>query len=237
MNLTKHLSYLRQSLNIKPNLPHQPAPSSPRAQKPPINITTSPNAIQGNRISRPPNVPGIYEENEPYPSSSEKEEKQPSPTQRKSKSKPRLSASKLPLPSRGASPTSSAPPPMVNLLDSDSTKRKPSRRQSGLLTINTNILSVPRAPSPAFGSPIRLEAGRAEEEEELAAINGFVNVDATEPEVQVPTPKKRKSKHKERESEGQKEIVENPVPREKKRERDVDYDGWLRDPSLEPGPS
>ena len=50
--------------------------------------------------------------------------------------------------------------------------RKTIRRQSGLLKVATESLAVPRSGSPAFGSPIRLEAGLAEEEEEIAAIHG-----------------------------------------------------------------
>jgi hypothetical protein len=53
----------------------------------------------------------------------------------------------------------------------------PLRCCRGLLTVNTETLSVPRSGSPAFGSPIRLEAGRAEEEEEFGALNGTLEVE------------------------------------------------------------
>ena len=36
------------------------------------------------------------------------------------------------------------------------------------MTVKMDALSVPHAACPAFGSPIRLEAGRAEEEEVMA---------------------------------------------------------------------
>ena len=83
-------------------------------------------------------------------------------------SKPRFSASKLPLPMRVASLTplpAPAPTPTSTRIHLDlsvistNSKRKPMRRQSGLLTVKMGALSVPRAACPAFGSPIRLEAG------------------------------------------------------------------------------
>ncbi|TFK35465.1 hypothetical protein BDQ12DRAFT_688188 [Crucibulum laeve] len=238
LNLTKHLSYLRQSFNILPGSPSPPSPPSPQAQRPPpSNPNTSPSTPQGNRISRAPNVPGIYEEDEPCASSSEQEPgNQPSP--KRKKTKPRLSASKLPLPMRVASPTP-LPTPVQTPLHVDlnavaaGTKRKAtSRRQSGLLSVNTDSLSVPRPASPAFGSPIRLEAGRAEEEEEIAAISGKTNIELevvqVELEVDMPVKKeRRKSKPKEREPEvGEREGVETARTREKRRMRDEDdYDG------------
>ncbi|KAF9460906.1 hypothetical protein BDZ94DRAFT_1283711 [Collybia nuda] len=234
LSLTKHLGYLRQTFNIRTSSPTPTAPPSPRARRPPPNPNPSPSSPQANRISRPPNVPGIYEEDEPCPSTSEHEaDKAPSLAHHKSKPKPRLSASRLPLPSRVSSP-----PPLLpqstNVLHADlesgpSTKsRKPSRRQSGLLSVNTESLAVPRAASPAFGSPIRREAGLAEEQEEMQAVVGHLQVDVNvDPEV--PTRKeRRKSKGKEREPEGERESgVESVRPRERKktRERDEDCDG------------
>ena len=86
---------------------------------------------------------------------------------------------------------------------------------------------MPRSGSPAFGSPIRLEAGRAEEEEEFAAVHGTLEVEVPKPGVDetVAKKEKRKAKAKEqRESESEKDgTVESAVrPREKKRPREED---------------
>ena len=243
LNLTKHLSYLRRSFDINTTSPTPSTPPSPRARKPPPNRIPNPNPTMNSpqvpRLSRPPNVPGICEEDEPCPSSSEHDpEKQPSPALRKtSKPKPRLSASRLPLPARVAEP-----PPLLPLADSalsselqqqgSSTKpRRPTRRQSGLLLVNDS-LSVPRAPSPAFGSPIRRAAGLAEEQDEqdVAALNEHEQM-TLEAEMEVDVelevhPKKvrRKSKGKERdaekERESESESVPHPPPRERERERE-----------------
>jgi hypothetical protein len=187
-------------------------------------------------------VPGIGEEEEPFPSSSEHEhEKPPSPVLRKSsKSKPRLSASRLPLPARVVDP-----PSLLPLADAATTSelwqsgsstkpRKPTRRQSGLLSVN-DALSVPRAPSPAFGSPIRRAAGLAEEEEEIAAVNEQLRLEAdmeVELEEEIhPKKVRRKSKDKNRDGEGEKEKegdwgerVQHPPPRERERERERERD-------------
>ncbi|KAF8228972.1 hypothetical protein L208DRAFT_199042 [Tricholoma matsutake] len=244
LNLTKHLSYLRQSLNISTSSSAPTTPHSPRARKPPPNRTPanpSSNPPPLPRLSKIPNVPGICEEEEPLLSSSEHEiEKPPSPVLRKSsKSKPRLSASRLPLPARVVEA-----PPLLPLAEaplsselqqvpvkSSTRPRKPSRRHSGLLMISADrSLSVPRAPSPAFGSPIRRAAGLEEEEEEVVTVSEQLMLEAdmeVEVELEVEThPKKvrRKSKGKEREAEGG-EGVESvpPLPlRERERERERD---------------
>lgn len=244
LNLTKHLSYLRQSLNISTSSSAPTTPHSPRARKPPPNRTPanpSSNPPPLPRLSKIPNVPGICEEEEPLLSSSEHEiEKPPSPVLRKSsKSKPRLSASRLPLPARVVEA-----PPLLPLAEaplsselqqvpvkSSTRPRKPSRRHSGLLMISADrSLSVPRAPSPAFGSPIRRAAGLEEEEEEVVTVSEQLMLEAdmeVEVELEVEThPKRvrRKSKGKEREAEGG-EGVESvpPLPlRERERERERD---------------
>lgn len=103
------------------------------------------------------------------------------------------------------------------------TRRKPARRQSGLLTVNTRgldegPLSVPRAPSPAFGSPIRREAGLAEEQDEIAAVNDDMPVDVEMDAVLefLPRKEKQRAKGKEREV----EVEEGVRSRERKRPRE-----------------
>ncbi|KAH0584667.1 hypothetical protein J132_03192 [Termitomyces sp. J132] len=228
-NLTKHLGYLRQTFNIPIALPIPISPPSPRARKPPSTVNTDPGSSpQGNRLSRPPNIPGICEEDELSSLTSESElAKPPSPVLRKVKAKSRLSTSRLPVPSR-----ISSPPPqsddalqLVPDLMPASKPRKPLRRQSGLLSVDTETLSVPRAPSPAFGSPIRRAAGLAEEEEEMAAVTGQL-VDLEDlGEEPKPSPKKerRKSRGKGRETlEEPETVVESSKPRERKKKEKLD---------------
>ncbi|KAF9445767.1 hypothetical protein P691DRAFT_762207 [Macrolepiota fuliginosa MF-IS2] len=239
LSLTKHLGYLRQSLNINMEPTPPSSPAFPPATKPPLQTTNA--CIPGLRIAKPPNVPGIHEEDEPSVSPSDSEhENKTSSGRRKSKAKPRLSASKLPLPPRATSPPTAHIPSMIPTLSrvdfidsSGSTKRKSSRRQSGLLSIDTENLAPPRPASPAFGSPIRLEAGRAEEAEEIAVMRGNLEVEVEpEPELQdhelpppVPKKERRKSKSKDRETEGEREreyAVDSVRSREKKRQREDD---------------
>ena len=84
---------------------------------------------------------------------------------------------------------------------------------------------MPRSGSPAFGSPIRLEAGRAEEEEEFAAVHGTLEVEIKPGVDETVKKEKRKAKAKEqRESGSEKDgMVEIAVrPKEKKRPREED---------------
>jgi hypothetical protein len=94
--------------------------------------------------------------------------------------------------------------------------------------VNTESLAVPRAASPAFGSPIRREAGLAEEEEEIAAVIGQLQIDMNVDLDILPKKERRKSKGKEREPDGERESgVESIRPRDRKnaRARDEDCDG------------
>ena len=92
------------------------------------------------------------------------------------------------------------------------------RTQSGLLTVKTDALSVPRAASPAFGSPIRLEAGRAEEEEEMA-----VDMEVITDSSPLPEKEKKRGKAKERdmvaESDRDVVVVEGNTTRQRERKR------------------
>ncbi|PPQ99171.1 hypothetical protein CVT24_009262 [Panaeolus cyanescens] len=212
-NLIKQLSYLRESFGIKAADETPPTPPSPRARRP---ILTSPTSPQFPRVSRPPNIPGIIEDDEPGASSADEQRKLTTPPRRKSKSKPRSSTSKLPLPTRSGSPSTMNSLP-AGEADAAPKVRKQIRRQSGLLTVNTEALSVPRSGSPAFGSPIRLQAGRAEEAEEIAAVNGEFDVEMIEQEAEADVGRKEKRKGKTREPEEAKatksKIKEGSVPR------------------------
>lgn len=196
LQLTKHLAYLRDTFGISLEPTPPSSPVFPPATKPPTQTANA--CIPGLRIAKPPNFPGIKEEEEPLPSSSDDElEEKPNSPKRKSKSKShhRLSASKLPLPLRATSLSEPMTPHLSHITDNQTgssssssssgtttaTKRKTSRRQSGLMSIDMDKLVPPRPASPAFGSPIRLEAARAEEAEEIAILSGNFEIEA-EPE-------------------------------------------------------
>jgi len=204
------------------------------------------------RIAKPPNFPGIKEEEEPLPSSSDDElEEKPNSPKRKSKSKPhhRLSASKLPLPLRATSLSEPMTSHLSHITDKQTgssssgtttvTKRKTSRRQSGLMSIDMDKLVPPRPASPAFGSPIRLEAARAEEAEEIAVLSGNFEVEA-EPEHGQPqndsdqthTPHSvfKKEKRKPGKSKD-KDLSPSPSPSPS---HDIDDDRGAREYTVEP---
>lgn len=177
------------------------------------------------RIARPPDVPGIFEEEEPDISSTEDPDKQHSPSRKKSKTKPRLSASKLPLPARGQSPSLVPPSAEIHFVDITTVAtsfkpRKGSRRQSGLLTVNTDSLSVPRSGSPAFGSPIRLEAGLAEAQEEMAAAQDNVVYDIPARAIDTINIETKKDKRKGKSQEVRETDANNDAPRDKKKAKE-----------------
>jgi hypothetical protein len=168
---------------------------------------------QTTRLSRAPNIPGIYEDDEEceVSSSSDDNEKLPSPTVRR-KMKARLSASRLPLPSRVSSPPLPPAPPLVI---ENKGKKKVSRRQSGLLTVNTA-----RPPSPAVGSALQKLAQEAEpDEEDDAAITEEMDVDA-ELESALRRERKNTSESQEREADGDVPL-ESGRPRERKRRKET----------------
>ncbi|GBE82871.1 hypothetical protein SCP_0412580 [Sparassis crispa] len=234
-SLLKHLGHIRKSFSI----PHSrssseesqpPAPTAVRAKRPVVNPNASP---APNRLARPPTFPGITEDDETNLSSpgepdadvEEELEASPTPVKRR-KTKPHTSDSRLPVPTRVASP-----PPVPEIDFSEQLnkvgKRKPTRRQSGLLSsvsittvtsggISTEIMP-PRPPSPAFGSPFRREVGLAEEEEELAAVNGeVVGPQYEEQEVEVILQAVTKRERRE------KKLKEKDRDRDRDKDRDRD---------------
>ncbi|KAJ7581890.1 hypothetical protein C8J56DRAFT_958449 [Mycena floridula] len=149
------------------------SPTPPRRSIAPC-IPSSPSSIV--RIARAPNEPGIYEEEEPWPSSSDELQSRGSDGRQARTGQPprvvndhqletksrkaRLSASKLPIPTRGSSPVPQRPsspipvpprmlsPPLQHMdpspplrqihftkpVDLTTVTKKPLRRQSGLIT-------------------------------------------------------------------------------------------------------
>ncbi|KAH8100368.1 hypothetical protein BXZ70DRAFT_939200 [Cristinia sonorae] len=251
-NFMKHLGYIRKSHNIPHGRPSSPEsqPHLPRARRPVPNPDASP---PPNRLARPPNFPNIHEDDEGNGSSPESpgldhdddERDAASPTPVLRKSKPRSSGSKLPLPTRAPSP----PPlpavgaPVINF-DQELTKagkRKPTRRQSGLLTTSmsiTTVTEVPRAPSPVFGGPLHRELALEEEEEEvMAVIAGVDGQDDEEPELIAQSilrkEKKKRTREKEKEvigAESESRSSGESVKREKERRR-------IRDIEEQPAPA
>ncbi|KAG6375863.1 hypothetical protein JVT61DRAFT_2726 [Boletus reticuloceps] len=171
-NLAKHLGFLRQSLSTTSSLPSptlEPKPP-PKARRPALDPNASP---QMPRLSRAPTFPGIYEDDEM------RDIVHVNTSRRRAKDKQSsLSLSSSRLPPRPSSPTPPSTPLRVHLVERESsTKRKSSRRQSGLLSVNTDVgpsmgteklagMLHPRAASPALGSPERRSAGLAEDDEE-----------------------------------------------------------------------
>ncbi|OSD02164.1 hypothetical protein PYCCODRAFT_1435832 [Trametes coccinea BRFM310] len=228
--LMKQLGLIRKSWGVTHSHPPSPErnPAPPRARRPIPDPNVSP---PPNRLARAPTVPGIQEDDENNCSSPEDPEadleRDSSPTlPRKRKSKSRTaSSSRLPLPSQKA-----PSPPAVDSVHIDfeeelgkSGKRRPTRRQSGLLTsvsitaVTTDSLNRP--PSPVPDSPIR----KALEEEEFPAEPDEDEVEAI---LQAVT-KRREKREKEKESERARaqesdSAAEVPRPRERKKQRATD---------------
>ncbi|KAG2348274.1 hypothetical protein BDR05DRAFT_980544 [Suillus weaverae] len=231
------------SFGIAPGVasPAKEARPASRARRPFVDPNASP---QMPKLSRVPNVPGIYEDEE-FASSPEGDDEEaehiPSPTIRR-KTKSRLAASRLPLPARVSSPPPLPTPPQAPAEErGSSSKRKTGRRESGLLSVSTDSgdrITPPRAASPAFGSPARREAGLAEDDEEQEAARKSRLSPAQDDDLDyVPPAKKereKKMKQVERElpSEGREAATSSRV-QERKRRRHEDYSG-LKDVTNSP---
>lgn len=224
-SLMKHLGLIRKSFNVSRQTSTTPEPPPPpRARRPIPNLDASPTVP---RLARPPTIPGITEDDENEAIMLD-EEVVPSPTPQRRKSKPR------------ASMVHAKEEVALIQFDEDlnkAGKRKPTRRQSGLLTTKMAVtvaeVVTPRPPSPAFGSPLRRDAALEEEDEVIAAIGVPEPMDEDEdeePTVMTITrrDKKRKQKdpderEKDREKEGDPAVVESSRrDREKRRARDSD---------------
>jgi hypothetical protein len=226
---------LRQSFGISPGLlsPSKEVNPPPKARRPLVD----PNSPRMPKLSRPPNFPGIYEEEEATSSlegDEEEEEHIPSPTVRR-KVKSRLAASRLPLPARVSSP------PQALAEEPSSNKRRAGRRESGLLNLSAGVgnrIIPPRAASPAFGSPARREAGLAEDDEEQAADRQSRIPIYDDDLDYIPTAKKDREKKKTKQVERElppeeREGATSSQVRERKRRKHEDYPG-LKDVTNSP---
>jgi hypothetical protein len=241
-NLVKHLTFLRQSFGIAPGVasPAKEARPASRARRPLVDPNASP---QMPKLSRAPNVPGIYEDEE-FASSPEGDEEEaehiPSPTIRR-KTKSRLAASRLPLPARVSSPPPLPTPPQAPAEErGSSSKRKAGRRESGLLNVSTDggdRITPPRAASPAFGSPARREAGLAEDDEEQEAVRKSKLPSTQDDDLDyVPPKKEREKKIKQVERDlpsEEREATTSSRVQDRKRRRHEDYSG-LKDVTNSP---
>ncbi|KAH9890454.1 hypothetical protein C8Q73DRAFT_652660 [Cubamyces lactineus] len=230
--LMKQLGLIRKSWGVPHGRSSTPEshPPPPRARRPIPDPNVSP---PPNRLARPPTVPGIVEDDENNVSSPEdpeadvEQETSPSmPRKRKTKSRT-ASSSRLPLPSQKTSP-----PPAVDTVHIDfeeqlgkSGKRRPTRRQSGLLT-SVSITAVTadslnRPPSPVPESPLR----DALEEDDPPVEPDEDEVEAI---LQAAT-KRREKRERDKESERARErerdgdsALEPSRPRERKKQRAVE---------------
>lgn len=192
----RNFGSIRKNFNVPSPKSSPKKESPPKARRPVLNPAASPHA---NRLARPPRVPEIFEEDEEGLDALEEDESQtPPPITRRKKLRSASSSSHPPAPAPAVSP----PPPPTFLAPIVATiqvdinesllkpgKKRISRRQSGLINVpssgssgssssasnssRSRATSPPRRPSsPAFGSPLRRDAGLAEEEEEYEALHG-----------------------------------------------------------------
>ncbi|KAF9494430.1 hypothetical protein BDN71DRAFT_1448975 [Pleurotus eryngii] len=147
-NLAKHLSYLRQTLNIHAiHLSAPPKEASPPHSPPrrPVNAEPRDEAL---RVARLPNVPGIDEEDEPP--TDDHDHAPVDPPRIRTSGKVRSSTAQIPLPS--------ITPGLPRKKPSSSMKR----RESGLL-----MEMGGRPGSPTVGSPLPKNVELEEEVEEV----------------------------------------------------------------------
>ncbi|KZT19161.1 hypothetical protein NEOLEDRAFT_1142432 [Neolentinus lepideus HHB14362 ss-1] len=208
LNLVKHFTCIRDAHKIPSGRPSpDKTPPAPRTARP---APAAP-AFQMPRLSRIPDIPGINEVEE----EDEEDTEESSSTPTKRKKARRASGSRLPVPA-------------VDMAEevAKTKKKRIARRQSGLLSstpAENVMLSPPRPPSPAFGSPIRRAAGLAEEEEERAALSGELEVNE-EPELDevaemLESEARREKEKKERKKAKEKERSDGAVDRGRERER------------------
>ena len=240
-NLIRSFGSIRKNFNIPSPKPPSPKKDTlPKARRPTLNPEASPHV---NRLARPPRVPGIFEEDEAG-SDALPEDGSQSPTPIIRRKKPRsTSSSSHPA---GPGPTISPPtlpPPIVATIQVDISesllkqgKKRISRRQSGLINVTSSSgsgssssasssskgrgISPPlRPPSPAFGSPLRRDAGLAEEEE-YEALLGQRPTNANEELPLERAPSKGKKKRTLMQAQAEEVLPEDDREREKRRLRE-----------------
>ena len=237
----KSFGSMRRNFNIPSPKSQSPKKEpAPKARRPTLNPDASPHA---NRLARPPRFPEICEEDEAGSDALEDDRCQsPTPISRRKKPRSTSSSSHPHVLARPSSPPPPIlPPPIVATIQVDidesflkQTKKRMSRRQSGLISVTGSGNSSsgsssprgrttsppPRAPSPAFGSPLRREAGLAEEEEEYAVVHGQRPVDADEEVTLERASSRRKKKRTLAQAQAEEAPAEGGREREKRRLRE-----------------
>ncbi|KAI9453898.1 hypothetical protein BJY52DRAFT_1205372 [Lactarius psammicola] len=242
-NLMKSFGSMRRNFNIPSPKSQSPKKEpAPRARRPVLDPAASPHA---NRLARAPRFPEIFEEDEAGSDALEEDRPQsPTPVTRRKKPRSTSSSSHPHVLTRPSSPTPPVLTPLIAAtiqVDIDESllkqnKKRISRRQSGLISVTNASGSgnsssgsssskgraaspPPRAPSPAFGSPLRRDAGLAEEEEEYAAVHGHRPVDADD-EVLERASSRGKKKRTLAQAQAEEAPAEGGPEREKRRLRE-----------------
>ncbi|KAI0261795.1 hypothetical protein BC834DRAFT_894867 [Gloeopeniophorella convolvens] len=242
-NLVKSFGSIRKNFNIPSPKPPSPKKElGPKARRPTINPDASPHV---NRLARPPAFPEILEEDEAGSDVVEEDRAQsPTPVARRKKVRTTSSSSRLSNPPRVSSPPPALAAPIVATIQVDidesllkQGKKRISRRQSGLINIPSSSGSgsvssassssrsrasspPPRPPSPAFGSPLRRDAGLAEKEEEYVALHGQQPADTDDEVVLEPLAGKGKKKRTLMQIHSDEAPAESGRERERRRLRD-----------------
>jgi hypothetical protein len=194
---------MRKNVNIPSPKSQSPKKEPyPKARRPRLNPNASPHA---NRLARPPRFPEIFEEDEAVSDTLEDDRCQsPTPVTRRKKPRSTPSVSHPHVLARQSSPPPQfLQAPIVATIQVDidesllkSNKKRTSRRQRDPINVTNTVGSghsssgstssstksratspPPRAPSPAFRSPLRRDAGLAEE---YAAVHGHRRADGDE---------------------------------------------------------
>jgi hypothetical protein len=230
---------MRKNFNIpSPKSPSPKKDTFPKARRPMLNPDASPHA---NRLARPPRVPEIFEEDEAGSDAlAEDGSQSPTPVMRRKKPRSTSSSSRAPVPAPTISPPT-LPPPIVATIQVDINesllkqgKKRISRRQSGLINVTSSSgsggssssssrgrgASPPLRPSsPAFGSPLRRDAGLAEEEEHEALLGRRpTNADEELPLDRATS--KGKKKRTLTQAQAEEALAEDDLERDKRRLRE-----------------
>jgi hypothetical protein len=232
---------MRKNFNIpSPKSPSPKKDTLPKARRPVLNPDASPHA---NRLARPPRVPEIFEEDEAGSDAlAEDGSQSPTPVMRRKKQRSTSSSSRPPVPAPTVSPPTLSPSIVATIqVDINETllnqgKKRISRRQSGLINVTSSGgsgssssasssskgrgASPPlRPPSPAFGSPLRRDAGLAEEEE-YEALLGQRPTNANEELLLERVTNKGKKKRTLTQAQAEEVLAEDDREREKRRLRE-----------------
>lgn len=188
-NFAKHLGFLRTTYGISQTTTPSPTPTPP-PQPPRVTQRPQPSSPTSPRLVRPPNVPDIYEEDEPADEGSYPE--RGSPKRRPKVTKiPRMSIPEAP---RSLPTPDTDSPIRIDFVVNSLNRKKPSRRQSGILVHpqDRDERKVKRPLSPAPSSPARHEIDLVEDGDEDAPL-GIVEEDTDIDEVLLVSARKTKS--------------------------------------------